>query len=86
MTKSKVNVCSKIVKKGYFFNRRFQRKLHDSYTVASFFRQFNAIGPLFCSFVQHHQLRASKTYSKRQNPVQNKNIDVQNLENIGPPW
>ena len=24
--------------------------------MASFFRQFNAIGPLFCSFVQHHQL------------------------------
>ena len=21
-----------------------------------FFRQFNAIGPLLCSFVQHHQL------------------------------
>ena len=53
--------------------------------MASFFRQFNAIGPLFCSFVQHHQLelRTSKTYSKRQNLVQNKNIDVQNLENIG---
>ena len=50
-----------------------------------FFRQFNAIGPLFCSFVQHHQLelRTSKTYSKRQNFVQNKNIDVQNAENIG---
>ena len=50
-----------------------------------FFSQFNAIGPLFCSFVQHHQLelRTSKTYSKRQNLVQNKNIDVQNLENIG---
>ena len=46
------------------------------------FRQFNAIDPLFCSFVQHHQLelRTSKTYSKRQNLVQNKNIDVQNLE------
>ena len=54
--------------------------------MASFFRQFNAIGPLFCSFVQHHQLelQTSKTYSKRQNYVQNKNIDVQNLENIGP--
>ena len=31
------------------------------------------------------ELRTSKTYSKRQNLVQNKNIDVQNLENIGPP-
>ena len=52
-----------------------------------FFRQFNAIGRLFCSFVQHHhfELRTSKTYSKRQNLVQNKNIDVQNLENIGHP-
>ena len=50
-----------------------------------FFRQFNAICPLFCSFVQHHQLelRTSKTYSKRQNLVQNKNIDVQILKNIG---
>ena len=49
-----------------------------------FFRQFNAIGPLFCSIVQQHQLelRTSKTYSKRQKLVQNKNIDVQNLENI----
>ena len=38
------------------------------------FRQFNAIGPLFCSFVQHHQRgpRTSKTYSKCQNLVQNK--------------
>ena len=36
-------------------------------------------------FLQLHQLelRTSKTYSKRQNLVQNKNIDVQNLENIG---
>ena len=52
-----------------------------------FFRQFNAIGPLFCSFVQHHELelRTSKTYSTRQNLVQNKNIDVQNLENLGCP-
>ena len=42
-----------------------------------FFRQFNAIGPLLCSFVQHQlELRTSKTYSKRQNLVQNKNIDV----------
>ena len=50
-----------------------------------FSRQFNAIGPLFCSFVQHQQLelRTSKTYSKRQNLVQKKNIDVHNLENIG---
>ena len=41
----------------------------------------------FCSFVQHHQLelRTSKTYSKRQKLVQNKKIDVQNLENIGSP-
>ena len=55
--------------------------------MASFFRQFNAICPLFCSFIQHHQLglRTSKTYSKRQTLVQNKNIDVQNLENIGNP-
>ena len=54
------------------------------FTVASFFRQFNAIGPLFCSFVEQHQLelRTSKTYSKRQNLVQNNNIDVQNLKNI----
>ena len=28
----------------------------------------------------------SKTYSKRQNLVQNKNIDVQNLKNTGPPF
>ena len=51
------------------------------------FRQFNAIGPLFCSFVQHHQLelRTFKTYSKLQKLVQNENIDVQNLENIGSP-
>ena len=55
--------------------------------MASFFRQFKAIGPLFCSFVQHLQLelRTSKAYSKRQNLVHNKNIDVQNLENIGSP-
>ena len=41
------------------------------------------VGPLSCSFVQQHQLelRPSKTYSKRQNLVQNKNIDVPNLEN-----
>ena len=66
------------------FSRRFRRK-YTTLTVASFFRQFNAIGPLFYSFVQHHQLklRTSKTYSKRQNLVQNKNIDVQNLKNIG---
>ena len=32
------------------------------------------------------ELRTSKTYSKRQNRVQNKNMDVQNLENIGPPF
>ena len=53
-----------------------------------FFRQFNAIGPLFCSFVQHHklELRTSKTYSKRQNLVQNRNIDVQNLEHRNPPF
>ena len=53
--------------------------------MASFFGQFNAIGQLFYSFVQHHQLelRTSKRYSKRQNLVQNKNIDVQNLKNIG---
>ena len=52
-----------------------------------FFSQFNAIDRIFCSFVQHHQieLRTSKTYSKRQSLVQNKNIDVQNLENIGCP-
>ena len=52
-----------------------------------FFRQFNAMVPLFCSFVQHHQLelRTSKTYSKRQNLIQNKNIDVQNLENVKDP-
>ena len=41
-------------------------------------------GPLFCSFVQQHQLelRTSKTYSKRQALVQNKNVNVQNLEKI----
>ena len=67
-------------------SRRFRRKC-TTHTVASFVRQFNTIGPLFCSFVQHHQLelRTSKTYSKRQNLIQNKNIDVQNLENIGSP-
>ena len=74
--------------KKYFalFSRRFRRKC-ATLTVDSFFRQFNAISPLFCSFVQHHQLelRTSKTYSKRQNLVQNKNIDVQNLGNIGCP-
>ena len=48
-------------------------------TVGSF---LDAYGPLFCSFVQQHQLRTSKTYSKPQNLVQNKNITVQNLENI----
>ena len=50
------------------FSRRFRRKC-TTLTVASFFRQFNAIRPLFCSFVQLHQLelRTSKTYSKRQN-------------------
>ena len=55
--------------------------------MASFFRQFNAICPLFCSFVQYHQLelRTSKAYSKRQNLVHNKNIDVQNIDNIGSP-
>ena len=68
------------------FSRRFRIKC-TTLIVASFYRQFNAIGPLFCSFVQHHQLeiRTSKTYSKRQNLVQKKNIDVQNLENIGSP-
>ena len=51
------------------------------------FRQFNTIGPFFCSFVRHYQLVpwTSKTYSKRQNLVQNKNIDVQNRENKGYP-
>ena len=33
------------------FSRRFRRKC-TTRTVASFFRQFNAIVPLFCSFVQ----------------------------------
>ena len=71
---------------GNYFSRGFRIKC-TTLTVASFFRQFNSIGPLFCSFVQHQlELRTSKTYSKRQNIVQNKNIDVQNLENIGPPW
>ena len=67
-----------------FFSRRFRRKSRLLQWLV-FFRQFNAIGPLFCLFVQHHQLelRTSKTYSKRQKFVQNKNIDVQNLENIG---
>ena len=62
---------------GVFENARFLQWL-------VIFRQFNAIGPLFCSFVQHHQLelRTSKTYSKRQNFVQNRNIEVQNLENV----
>ena len=60
----------------------------DFYSGSFFFRQFNAIGPLFCSFVQHRQLElwTSKRYSKPQNLVENKNIDVQNLENIGPLW
>ena len=49
-------------------------------TVGSF---LDALGPLFCSFAQQQlELRTSKTYSKRQKLVQNKNIDVQNLENI----
>ena len=65
----------------------FYQNESNYYSGKFFSRQFSAIGPLFCSFVQHHQLelRTSKTYSKRQNLVQNKNIDVQNLENIGPP-
>ena len=64
----------------------FSKKMHDLQWLV-FFRKFNAIGPLFCSFAQHQlELRTSKTYSKRQNLVQNKNIDVQNLENIGPLW
>ena len=33
------------------FSWRFRRK-STTLTVASFFRQFNAFGPLFCSFVQ----------------------------------
>ena len=47
------------------FSRRFRRKCTTQWLV--FFRQFNTIGPLFCSFAQHHQLelRKSKTYSKR---------------------
>ena len=66
------------------FSRRFGRKC-TNLTVAFF--QFNAIGLFFCSFVQHHQfeLRTSKTYSKHQNLVQCKNIDVQNFENKGSP-
>ena len=69
----------------YKFN--IQRKQNEEFARLLqwlvFFRQFNSIGPLFCSFVQHHQLelRTSKTNSKRWNLVQNKNIDVQNLEN-----
>ena len=72
--------------KHVIFSRRFRIKC-TTLKVASFFRQFNAIGPLFSSFVQHHQLelRTSKTYLKRHNLVQNKNIDVQNFENIGSP-
>ena len=68
------------------FSRRFRRKSRLLQCLV-FFRQFNTIGPLFCSFVQHHQLelRTSKTYSKRQKLVQNENIDVQNLENIAAP-
>ena len=68
------------------FRRRFRGKSrHLQWLV--FFRQFKAICPLFCSFVHHHQLelRTSKAYSKRQNLVHNKNIDVQNIDNIGPP-
>ena len=74
-----------IIYQEIIFTRRFRRKC-TTLTVAILFRQFNAIGPLFCSFDQHHQLelRTSKTYSKRQNLDQNKNIDIQNLENIGP--
>ena len=33
------------------FSRSFRRKC-TTLTVVSFFRQLNAIGPLFCSFVQ----------------------------------
>ena len=45
-----------------------------------FFCQFSAIGPLFCPFVQHHQLQNTDVQNifESQNLVQNKNIDVQN--------
>ena len=70
----------------FVFSQRFRRKC-TTFAVACFFRQFNAISPLSCSIVQQQlELRTSKTYSKRQNLVHNKNIDVQNLENIGPLW
>ena len=54
--------------------------MHDSYSGLFFVSLTRSV-----HFFQHHQLqlRTSKTYSKRQNLVQNKNIDVQNLENIG---
>ena len=50
-------------------------------TVSSFLRRIRST---FCSFVQQRQLelRTCKTYSKCQNLVQNRTIDVQNLENI----
>ena len=66
------------------FSRRFQRKC-TTFTVASFFSSVQRDRSTFLLFVQHHQLepRTSKTYSKHQNLVQNKNIDVQNFENIG---
>ena len=53
--------------------------MHDSYSDKFFF--FSSTRSVH--FFQHHQLelRTSKTSSKRQNLVQNKNIDVQNLEN-----
>ena len=69
-----------------FFSRHFQRKSRLLQWLV-FFRQFNAIGPLFCSFVQHHQLelRTYRTCPKHRKLVQDKNIDVQNLENIDSP-
>ena len=53
--------------------------MRDSYSGKFFF----VSSTRSAHFFQHHQLelRTSKTYSKRQNLVQNKNIDVQNLEN-----
>ena len=63
-------------------SRRFRRKC-TTLTVAKV-SSVQRDRSTFCSFVQHHlELRTSKIYSKRQNLVQNKNIDVQNLENIG---
>ena len=52
------------------FSGRFRRKC-TTLTVASFFRYFSAIGPLFCSFVQQlDELRRFNTLNLRTSPIQ----------------